>query len=550
MEVPPNISDKARKRGLAPTSRSAAVAREIARDVPLGSSQLKSLKLIDRDSAEHLMRQRMNSAQFSRDSAIHNVPCAVYVIGLEKRNLLFLNDFGARMFGYAPGDFPVSGNRWQNHFWGVEESATIEAHFLFVKTLRDGETSEMINRVTRRDGEIIWVRFISSVCERDDQGNAVSSCGFAVPMRSCDLRPNSVANYMDGLTNRPEAVACWELDLKALRLTHVSDEVELLTGYNSEEWTKGALWETVIDRADRERLAQSIRSVVASRRGIELEFRIQKRDQTTTWVRLNCCCKGGAVLFGTVTDISAQHEMEEEAGKAGVQSSMLNNRLIMALEEQQHQLAQYLHDDIGQNATAVLMDLCLIEEEAAKLTDAEGGKLILEGIHQIRQNAAGILDSVRGKARELFPAALEEGDLLAAVEWQLAVFKVRTGIDCSFETNLKPPFPFGTDVTLALFRILQEILTNTWKHSKASSLKVSLMGSKLEIEMRVKDNGIGMPKPAKGGAVPYGVGMLSMLERARAIGAELNVNTAPGEGVELIITVPVPSLSENQTSSS
>jgi signal transduction histidine kinase len=151
-----------------------------------------------------------------------------------------------------------------------------------------------------------------------------------------------------------------------------------------------------------------------------------------------------------------------------------------------------------------------------------------------------LLDStsrtVRQIATELRPAVLDDLGLDAAVEWQVQEFSRRTRIasDVRLLTNGSDPPP---EVATALFRILQEALTNVARHAQASRVEVTLSGSAEHAVLEVRDDGVGLPPSQPGG--PPSLGLLSMRERAQVLGGSVSVGPAGPRGTVVRADIPL-----------
>ena len=130
---------------------------------------------------------------------------------------------------------------------------------------------------------------------------------------------------------------------------------------------------------------------------------------------------------------------------------------------------------------------------------------------------------------------LEHLGLWAAVEWQLQEMQARSGVRCTLAMHdAGPERRLGRSAEVAVYRIVQEVLTNIARHAGATEVQVDVTGGASGIELRVRDNGRGMQVPAQ----PTSFGLLGMFERARVLGAELHIDSAPGAGTAVTLRVP------------
>lgn len=211
---------------------------------------------------------------------------------------------------------------------------------------------------------------------------------------------------------------------------------------------------------------------------------------------------------------------------------LADNRAVTLLvheriEEERKRVARELHDELGQSLTAVRLIATSISRGEP---DAQR-----QGIAKIAEIAAGLYDSVHRIVRELRPAVLEQPDLAAAVddlvrEWRASHAGI--AIDHQLSGDLGD---LGETVTLALFRAVQEALTNVLKHAAASRVTIRLARDEEFLRLEVVDNGRG---PAVAGGHSRH-GLAGMRERIAALGGTVEAGAADGGGFRVDITVPM-----------
>ena len=213
-------------------------------------------------------------------------------------------------------------------------------------------------------------------------------------------------------------------------------------------------------------------------------------------------------------------------------------RLESVREEERTRISREIHDELGQTLTGVRMDLDRLEERVAampSLTDGERAAIDAK-IASVRRLADSGLDTARRISRQLRPSVLDVLGLRAGIEWQLEEFQARTKIG----TELLAPDTLG-DVgdaaSIALFRILQESLTNVMRHAGATMVTVRVERDGGSIVMEVMDNGKGFEQPDR--AYPISLGLLGMRERATTLGGLTTVTSTVGRGTTVHVTVPV-----------
>ena len=201
-------------------------------------------------------------------------------------------------------------------------------------------------------------------------------------------------------------------------------------------------------------------------------------------------------------------------------------RVVEAQELERRRLARELHDQTGQELTSVLLGLKAVEE--AK-TDQERA----EALAAVREQVVETLHDVRRLAVELRPKALDDFGLVAALERLRDTFAEQTGMRVELEAHVGDRLP--SDVETALYRIVQEALTNIVKHAQASAVSIVLARSGGTITAVIEDNGRGFTPDGDAD----GLGLLGMGERLALLGGKLKVESSRGAGATIVAEVPL-----------
>jgi signal transduction histidine kinase len=221
---------------------------------------------------------------------------------------------------------------------------------------------------------------------------------------------------------------------------------------------------------------------------------------------------------------------EEELRRSREELRTLAARLQAVREEERARLAREIHDELSGSLTALKMDLSLLPDRAAK-----DRNLFLEKLTSMSVLIDDTLARVQTIATELRPVVLDKFGLVAAIEWQAGEFQKRSGIAC--ETHLPAEeILLDSERSTAVFRILQEALTNVMRHANATRVVVDLRGEGGRLILSVRDNGKGIdPK------VIYAhnsTGLLGMRERALSLGGVIGITTLPEGGTLMSVRIP------------
>lgn len=208
-------------------------------------------------------------------------------------------------------------------------------------------------------------------------------------------------------------------------------------------------------------------------------------------------------------------------------------QLVQAQESERAQLAAELHDRIGQNLSALNINLSL---NLAQLP-TEAPPAISARIRDSLALVERTTEIVRGVMEELHPALLDQYGLATALRWYGEGFAARTGIRVVNE--LPELFPrLRHEVETTLFRIVQEALTNVAKHAGAKQVLISLARKPAGIELKVADDGVGMdPERTCAQPIGSGWGLSIMAERARSVGAEFRIDALPQRGTSVVVNI-------------
>jgi signal transduction histidine kinase len=204
----------------------------------------------------------------------------------------------------------------------------------------------------------------------------------------------------------------------------------------------------------------------------------------------------------------------------------LGGRLLNAQETERSRIARELHDDISQQASLLVIDLALLR--GAAQTDTKS--LTEEAL----QRAEGIVKSVHDLSHRLHPAKLRLIGLVAALR-DLQHEMTQANVPITF-THDHVPATLPQDVTLCLFRVVQEAVQNALKYSHAHQLSVNVNGSANELTLTIIDDGVGFDVKSAWGK---GLGLVSIGERVEAIGGTFEILSKPGSGTRVEVRVPL-----------
>lgn len=242
-------------------------------------------------------------------------------------------------------------------------------------------------------------------------------------------------------------------------------------------------------------------------------------------------------LLGTVLvfrDITERKRFEAELKKSQGELRLLAGHLQSAREAERGRIAREVHDEFGQLLTGFKYDLAWLEKKLSAKAETPRAQL-LEKVRAVGELLKGMVLSVRRIAAELRPGVLDDLGLTAAVEWHAKEFQQRMGIKTQVRAALKDREPHAEAAT-ALFRILQESLTNVARHASAGSVRVNLREESDCFVLEVSDDGVGITEAELNKAGAFG--LLGMRERIKPLGGRCEIHGTPGQGTTVRVSVP------------
>jgi two-component system sensor histidine kinase UhpB len=294
----------------------------------------------------------------------------------------------------------------------------------------------------------------------------------------------------------------------------------------------------VIPPAEQADVEQAIRHAAQDGGAYEIDHRVLRPDGEERIVRERATVERDDTgrplrMVGTVLDITDLKRAEEELRRSREELRVLARGLQSVREEERERMAREIHDELGQALTGIKMDLMWI---AGRLPPGQWS--LTDRIHAVVRTTDAATDTVRRIASRLRPGVLDDLGLMAAIEWVVEDFARRTSIHV--ETTL-PEIPPRVDRELAtaLFRILQESLTNVARHAAARRVQVRLWVENEQVFLEVRDDGRGVQTDPATLPQRRALGVLGMRERAGALGGDISVTGGPGKGTTVLARVPL-----------
>jgi signal transduction histidine kinase len=254
---------------------------------------------------------------------------------------------------------------------------------------------------------------------------------------------------------------------------------------------------------------------------------------------------GGTITLLTESLRLARQRADREADAARASEARLaaSQRELRALaghlqsvrEEERTRMARELHDHLGQVLTGLRLELSWLSGRLMR-SEIEASHALVESTRSMMDLVDETVETVRRTATELRPGVLDDLGLAAAIEWQAADFQKRTKIRSEVAISLDSATPHR-DLSTAVFRIVQEALTNVARHASAGHVSIALGTSGGQLLLEIADDGRGITELEQSGA--GSLGLLGIRERARLLGGEVTITGVPGMGTTVTARMPL-----------
>jgi len=276
-------------------------------------------------------------------------------------------------------------------------------------------------------------------------------------------------------------------------------------------------------------------------RGLEIPLLVRTGSQTMLSWNISRVLGTRGHLIGLMaigTAVASHTHVEEELRLAHARVRSEARLAQRAAEEERRRIARELHDEFGQALTGLKFDLAWFGMKLTQSPAPTGGGDLLNKVQTMSGSVDALLESVRATAASLRPAMLDDLGLVPALECLATTFQRRTGARCAIDVAPElSSIALPSEVSAALFRIAQELLTNVMRHAAASHVRMRLHQDDGRVTLEVTDNGKGITRERM--TAPHSFGLRGMQERASLLGGYFHILGAPGVGTTACASVPV-----------
>jgi len=440
----------------------------------------------------------------------------------------YVNRQLAEMLGYEPSEMI---ERSVFDFYFPED---VEYKKQALVRRRHGEREQVEERLRRKNGSELWVHMSATpLFKENGEFDGALAMVEDITGRVFAERELSETNERLRLTMEAGGIGSWAWDIRSgknLWFGHKHAQLGVRTEVHSESVEE--FWDRVHPE-DRGWLQNIVQKAMENHTELDVEFRVVWSDGSVHWLGSRARFFYGAHgeaerMLGTAADITQRKHAEEALSK-------VSQKLIQAQELERSRLARELHDDINQRLSLLAVALDGLKHQLPASTD-QWKQLITAA----SEHVADIAKDIQTLSHRLHSPKLELLGLAAAAASFCKEFSQRQNIEIDFQSaNIPRNLP--DDISLTLYRVLQEALQNAVKHSGSRHFRVSLMGETDAIELAVQDSGVGFePDEAVKG---QGLGLASMKERMKLVEGELSISSQLQQGTTIRARVPFDSKS-------
>jgi PAS domain S-box-containing protein len=389
---------------------------------------------------------------------------------------------------------------------------------------------EIAYRLVRPDGSVIWLQR-NSRAHFDGQGRMLRIVGMVADITARKLAETELALANDRLRLAMESgkSVAWDWDIKSGRDSWFGD-LRTVFGIPSDSYIGHVEdFRQRVHPEDQDKVWNASNDAMKGHKPYTVEFRILWPDGTVRWVeatgKFYYSPDGEAVrMLGMDVDIT-ERKLAEEALAA------MRRSLIEAQEQERTRIARDLHDDTNQRLALLAVAIDQLKRDLPNATVE-----ILGLVDRLRKETSEISKDIQALSHELHSPRLEYLGLAAAMRGFCKEFSEHQRVEIDFRSQ-DLPSPVPAEISLCLFRVLQEALHNSAKHSGAQRFDVRLWGEPGEIHFTVSDSGAGFDLETA--LRSRGLGLTSMRERLQLVKGKFSIDSKPQRGTTIYARVPL-----------
>ncbi|MBX3349487.1 MAG: PAS domain-containing protein [Nitrospira sp.] len=391
-------------------------------------------------------------------------------------------------------------------------------------------------RWQRQDGEYRWFRDQAMLVRQPD-GAPQELIGLWADVTGERHANELIRRQADIIEQIQESVITVDLNGYVMSWNRGAEQ---LLGYTAQE-AIGKHISFVYPEEDHEFLEHQVVAPVKAKGTHHVEIRRRTKSGALRFAQLSLTLlrndSGDPIgIVGYSMDITDRKRGEEALLKSRNQLAALAVRLESVREEERGRIALEVHDVLGQALTGLKLDISWVYKQLVESHGSFEPSSVLARLAMSLKLVDATIQSVREIATTLRPSVLDQLGLEAAIEWQAQEFRHRTGIACA--TSISPDhIHVDAQQSTALFRILQEILTNVVRHAHATEVDIRLEETREHVVMQISDNGTGITTVEQ--SRPQAFGLLGMRLRTQQQGGTFDIQGTSGKGTTVTVKLPL-----------
>ena len=423
------------------------------------------------------------------------------------------------------------GNGWAN---GVHPEDLDWCLRTYTEAFDRRERFRMEYRLRRQDGEYRWILDIG-VPRFNQSRSFVGYIGSCIDVTERKHAEEALRESEGRFRLAAQAgkMFAYEWDAATDFIVRSAESAQIL-GIDEATRVTGQQILAKVHPEDREGLVAAVAALNPEKPYLQVSYRVVRPDRSVIWVERTSRAhfdEQGKILriVGMVRDITERKGSEEAL-------LSMTRRLIEAQEQERTRIARELHDDIAQRVALLAVNLAQLQQSPLKLF------AVRDRIGELQKETSEIATDIQTLSHQLHAAKLEHLGMASVMRGFCQEFGKQTKVRIDFQSQ-DLPSPVPPEVSLCLFRVLQESLHNSAKHSGAQHVEVVLWGTPNEIHLVVSDSGSGFD--SEGAKQSRGLGLISMEERLRVLKGTFSVESQAERGTKIHARVPLGSRSDS-----
>lgn len=442
--------------------------------------------------------------------------------------MLFVSPGNKKVFGFEDHEFLSNPDLWYKIILPEDKHIVDKVY----AEMNERRSASLQYRIIHADGTMHWIEARMTPAF-NSAGEFIRLDGIALDItehkKAEEVMKTSEKKYKLLFYKNP--LPMWVMSLPDMKIVDVNETAIEHYGYSREEF----LSMTAKEIRPHEELPSFLNYI--DKRFEETNYagiwRHLKKDGTIIKVEIIAHSmehEGMPARLIVSTDVTEKMIAEEKLRESHEQLRQLSSHLQSVREEERTAISREIHDELGQQLTALKMDASWLNKKISPADELAHNKIVYM-IALIDDT----MKTVRRISTELRPGILDDLGLVDALDWQSHEFEQRTGIQCSFK-SVSDDLQFEKNISTGIFRIFQEALTNVTRHSQATEITASFETDNDEVVLTIQDNGKGFDDAETKNKKT--LGLIGMKERAAMLHGKLLIESVKGKGTSIHLRIP------------